>query len=730
MKFADVIVDISVEELDKTFQYIIPETLEEQIGVGDKVSIPFGRSRRTGYIVGITDTPAIDMNRLKELGGVVEDSISIDSRFIRLAHWMKTQYGSTMNQALKTVLPVKRSIKRTLNRRVHLLISAKEAESIAYEIVRRSPVQAKVLLLLAKSGNVDYSELLHQCNATASTIKALNEKGFIDVSVTENIRNELNAMPDFRETVKLNEAQEKIANRIITDWNNGDNRTCLIKGVTGSGKTEVYMEIIQHVIDCGREVIMLIPEIALTHQTVMRFYHRFGDAVSIIHSRLSFGEKYDRFELARQGKIKIMIGPRTALFTPFARLGLIIIDEEHENAYQSDTTPKYHAREVAKYIAKMCDAKVILGSATPSLESYYLTEQGLYNLYELNNRAGNAGFPNVQVIDLKEELRRGNRSIISNELMRLMEDRLRRREQIMLFLNRRGYNGFVSCRSCGTVVECPHCAVSLTLHKDNRLICHYCGYETSFEKKCKSCGSGHIGTFKAGTQLVEEQVKQLFPNVKTLRMDADTTKAKRGHEEILQTFLEGKADVLIGTQMIVKGHDFPNVTLVGILIADTSLYVSDYSAAERTFDLLTQAAGRAGRGDKQGDVVIQAYNTEHYAIKAACANDYEAFYQEEMAFRELMDYPPAMRMMSVTVSSENEEIAVAASNHIKDLTQNTISRIIGPANASIYRINDIYHRIIYYKDIENKHLTQIKDIIESALTEDVFKNCQVQFDFR
>lgn len=730
MKFADVIVDISVEELDKTFQYIIPETLEEQIGVGDKVSIPFGRSRRTGYIVGITDTPAIDMNRLKELGGVVEDSISIDSRFIRLAHWMKTQYGSTMNQALKTVLPVKRSIKRTLNRRVHLLISAKEAESIANEIVRRSPVQAKVLLLLAKSGNVDYSELLHKCNATASTIKALNEKGFIDVSVTENIRNELNAMPDFRETVKLNEAQEKIANRIITDWNNGDNRTCLIKGVTGSGKTEVYMEIIQHVIDCGREVIMLIPEIALTHQTVMRFYHRFGDAVSIIHSRLSFGEKYDRFELARQGKIKIMIGPRTALFTPFARLGLIIIDEEHENAYQSDTTPKYHAREVAKYIAKMCDAKVILGSATPSLESYYLTEQGLYNLYELNNRAGNAGFPNVQVIDLKEELRRGNRSIISNELMRLMEDRLRRREQIMLFLNRRGYNGFVSCRSCGTVVECPHCAVSLTLHKDNRLICHYCGYETSFEKKCKSCGSGHIGTFKAGTQLVEEQVKQLFPNVKTLRMDADTTKAKRGHEEILQTFLEGKADVLIGTQMIVKGHDFPNVTLVGILIADTSLYVSDYSAAERTFDLLTQAAGRAGRGDKQGDVVIQAYNTEHYAIKAACANDYEAFYQEEMAFRELMDYPPAMRMMSVTVSSENEEIAVAASNHIKDLTQNTISRIIGPANASIYRINDIYHRIIYYKDIENKHLTQIKDIIESALTEDVFKNCQVQFDFR
>lgn len=730
MKFADVIVDISVEELDKSFQYIIPKTLEAQIAVGDKVDIPFGRTKRTGYVIGISDTPAIAMDKLKELSGVVKDSISIDGRFIRLAHWMKTQYGSTMNQALKTVLPVKRSIKRTLSRIVKLLISPKEAETIADEIVRRSPVQARVLLLLAENGDMDYSELLHKCNATASTIKALNEKGLIDVSAMEHIRSELNAMPDFREAVKLNEEQERIAERIITDWDNGDNRTCLIKGVTGSGKTEVYMEIIQHVIDSGREAVMLIPEIALTHQTVMRFYHRFGDTVSIIHSRLSFGEKYDRFELARQGKIKIMIGPRTALFTPFANLGLIIIDEEHENAYQSDTTPKYHARETAIHIAEMCDAKVILGSATPSLQSYYMAEQGLYKLYELNNRAGNAGLPKVHVVDLREELRMGNRSIISNALMKLMEDRLGRREQIMLFLNRRGYNGFVSCRSCGKVVECPHCAVSLTLHKGDRLICHYCGYETHFEKKCKSCGSGHIGAFKAGTQLVEEQVKQLFPTVRTLRMDADTTKGKRGHEEILQSFLDHNADVLIGTQMIVKGHDFPNVTLVGVLIADTSLYVSDYTAAERTFDLLTQAAGRAGRGDKQGDVIIQAYDTEHYAIKAACANDYEAFYQEEMVFRELMDYPPAMRMMSVTISSADEERAVNASNHIRELTGNMALRAIGPANASIYRINDVYYRIIYYKDKENKHLTQIKDIIEGALAEDIFKGCQVQFDFR
>ena len=731
MKFADVIVDISVEELDKTFQYIIPEKLEKQISVGDKASIPFGKSRRTGYVIGITETPAVAMHRLKELTGIVKDSISIDSKFIRLAYWMKNNYGSTMNQALKTVLPVKRSVKRTLNRTVHLLIAADEAKILADETERRrGTTQAKVLRELAVQNNPDYSVLMKKCNANAATLKTLEDKGLIEIYATENIRNELNPAPDFRKAVVLSDEQSEIVNRITADWDNGDNRTCLIKGVTGSGKTEVYMEIISHVIQSGREAIVLIPEIALTYQTVMRFYHKFGDEISIIHSRLSYGEKYDRFELARQGRIKVMIGPRTALFTPFSKLGLIIIDEEHENAYQSDTTPKYHAREVAIQIAKLSDAKVVLGSATPSVESYYRAEQGLYNLYELNNRAGNAGFPKVTVVDLRKELRDGNHSVISNLLAQLIEDRLAKREQIMLFLNRRGYNGFVNCRYCGKVVECPHCAVSLTLHNNNRLICHYCGYEEKYVSRCKYCGSGQIGTFKAGTQKVEEQVRRYFPTARTLRMDLDTTKGKKGHEEILQEFLKGNADILIGTQMIVKGHDFPNVTLVGVLLADASLYVSDYAAAERTFDLLTQASGRAGRGDKPGNVVIQTYDPEHYAIVSAACNDYEAFYEEEMAFRTLMDYPPTMHMMSVTVSSESEETAVAASHHIKSITDTGNTRIIGPANASIYRINDVYYRIIYYKDKDNKHLTQIKDIIETALSENVFKGCQVQFDFR
>ena len=733
MKFADVIVDISVEELDKTFQYIIPEDLEDIIGIGDRVSIPFGRSQRTGYIIGIGDEPAIELDRMKELKGVICDSISIDSKFIRLAHWMKTNYGSTMNKALNTVIPVKRSVKRTIKRTVHLLISSKEAdEYIAEAESKHRTAQAKVLRALAEQNDRDYSQMLKAYNVAASVFRSLEEKGLIEIYATENIRNELNAKPDFRDDVVLNAEQQNIVDSINAEWDRGDNTTCLIKGITGSGKTEVYMEIISHVLEKGREAIVLIPEIALTYQTVMRFYHKFGDVISIIHSRLSEGERYDRFELARQGRIKIMIGPRTALFTPFSNLGLIIIDEEHESAYKSETTPKYHARETAIELGAMSDAKVILGSATPSLESYYNAVNGIYNLYELNNRAGKGTLPHISVVDLRDELKKGNTSVLSNELAEKIYYTLQRKEQIMLFLNRRGYQKFINCRNCGHVIECPHCAVSLTLHNDNRLICHYCGYERKFIRKCPECGSVHIGTFKAGTQMVEEQVKKFFPYARVLRMDMDTTKGKKGHEEILQEFQAGNADILIGTQMIVKGHDFPNVTLMGVLLADASLYNSDYTAAEKTFVLLTQAAGRAGRGERTGEVVIQTYDPEHYAVQCAMAQDYKAFYEREIEYRSLMDYPPVMHLMSVSIASQVEQTAIDLSEQIKKITSEYEVKIIGPANASIYKINDVFYRIIYYKNKEYKHLTQIKDIIEqySENNPNAFKNCQIQFDFR
>lgn len=733
MRFADVIVDISVEELDKSFQYIIPDRLDRMIDVGDKVVIPFGRTTRKGYVIGISDKPAIDIDRLKELIDIDKQSVSIDGKFIKLAFWMKSNYGSTMNHALGTVIPVKKTVKRTVNRTVHMLISIDEAKAVSMELQeKRGKAQARILEALIIRNDRDYTSLMRECNVSASSFEALENKGLIEIYSSENIRNDFNIEFKSRKNIFLNEEQQRIVDSINAEWDMEDYTTCLIKGVTGSGKTEVYMEIIQHVLDCGRQAIVLVPEIALTYQTVSRFYERFGKDISIIHSRLSQGERYDRFELAREGKIRIMIGPRTALFTPFDNLGLIIIDEEHENAYRSDTTPKFHARETAIELAAMSDAKVILGSATPSLESYYNAQNGIYNLYELTKRAGKNNLPNVCVADLREELKAGNLSVFSRALADKINRALECKEQVMLFLNRRGYHKFINCRDCGEVIECPHCAVSLTLHNNDKLICHYCGFERQFIRKCPKCNSVHIGTFKAGTQMVEEQIHRYFPNASVIRMDADSTKGKTGHEDIIQKFANGDADILIGTQMIVKGHDFPNVTVMGVLLADTSLYNSHYSASEQTFQLLTQAAGRAGRGDKPGEVVIQTYDPEHYAIKCALSQDYEDFYTKEIQYRTVMNYPPVLHMMSVTISSSGEEIAADIADRIKEISNISDVQIIGPAKTSIYKVKDRFYRIIYYKHKENKYLTQIKDIIEeySKCNGDLLKDCQIQFDFR
>ena len=641
MKFAGVIVDISHEQLDKIFQYIIPETMLPELEIGMKVQIPFGKTRRTGYVVDISDEPEIDISRMKSLTGICGHSVTIDGRMIKLANWIKNHYGSTMNQALKLVMPVKEKVRNIEKKTIHLLISKEEAEEYAKEAARkRYTARARLLETLAKTPVVDYSLLTRKLNINLTTVKTLENKGIIEITTHTMFRNTIKNTIKSGEKIILNEEQRYVAESIIKDMENGDMMPSLIKGVTGSGKTEVYLELIEWVINRGGDVICLIPEISLTYQTVMRFYNRFGDIVSVINSKMSKGERYDSFEMAKSGKIRIMIGPRSALFTPFNRLSLIIIDEEHESAYKSENVPRYHARETAIELAKMTGAKVVLGSATPSLESYYNAKAGRFKLYELNNRAGLAGFPTAEIVDLREELRNGNRTMFSNRLMELMKEKLSKKEQVMLFLNRRGYLGFLSCRNCGHVITCPHCAVSLTEHGNGRLVCHYCGYETPGIKICPECGSKHIGRFKAGTELVESEIKKLFPDNKVLRMDADTTRNKDGHAKILEAFENHEADILIGTQMIVKGHDFPNVTLVGVLLADVSLYSPDYMAAERTFELITQAAGRAGRGNKEGNAVIQTYSPEHYSIVHACNHDYESFYNEEIAFRELMDYPP------------------------------------------------------------------------------------------
>lgn len=693
MKFAGVIVDISHEQLDKIFQYIIPETMLPELEIGMKVQIPFGKTKRTGYVVDISDEPEIDISRMKSITGICGHSVTIDGRMIKLANWIKNHYGSTMNQALKLVMPVKEKVRNIEKKTIHLLISKEEAEEYAKEAARkRYTARARLLETLAKTPVVDYSLLTQKLNINLTTVKTLENKGIIEITTHTMFRNTIKNTIKSGEKILLNEEQRYVAESIIKDMENGDMMPSLIKGVTGSGKTEVYLELIEWVINRGGDVICLIPEISLTYQTVMRFYNRFGDIVSVINSKMSKGERYDSFEMAKSGKIRIMIGPRSALFTPFNRLSLIIIDEEHESAYKSENVPRYHARETAIELAKMTGAKVVLGSATPSLESYYNAKAGRFKLYELNNRAGLAGFPTAEIVDLREELRNGNRTMFSNRLMELMKEKLSMKEQVMLFLNRRGYLGFLSCRNCGHVITCPHCAVSLTEHGNGRLVCHYCGYETPGIKICPECGSKHIGRFKAGTELVESEIKKLFPDNKVLRMDADTTRNKDGHAKILEAFENHEADILIGTQMIVKGHDFPNVTLVGVLLADVSLYSPDYMAAERTFELITQAAGRAGRGNKEGNAVIQTYSPEHYSIVHACNHDYESFYNEEIAFRELMDYPPVYNFMTVRIASEDEQKTAELSEKIKQLTDKADSqtKIIGPGKAPVYKVKDVF----------------------------------------
>lgn len=665
-QYASIIIDISHENVDRVFQYRIPPQLLGEIQVGMQVCVPFGSGNRTrtGYVVDISEKAEYDVTKMKSIAGIVAGSVTADSRIISLAWWMKERYGSTMNQALKTVLPVKRKVKAR-NRQV--------------------------------------------------------VRSMVDVQIK-------------KAEILLNEEQRQIAEDFCSRYDRGDRAPSLIYGITGSGKTEVYMEMISHVLKQGRQVIVLIPEISLTYQTVMRFYRRFGSCISVMHSRLSAGERWDQYERARQGETQVMIGARSALFTDFPDLGLIIMDEEHEGAYKSESTPRYHAREVAEKLAGMRDAAFVMGSATPSLEAYTRAREGIYRLYTLKNRAGEGSvLAAAEVVDLRKEMEAGNKSIFSRRLQELIRDRLEKKEQVMLFMNRRGYSSFVSCRSCGEAVKCPHCDVTLTLHNKTRLVCHYCGYTVPLPKKCPSCGSPYLAGFGTGTQKIEELTKAMFPQARVLRMDLDTTSKKGGHQEILSAFAKGEADILIGTQMIVKGHDFPGVTLVGILAADASLYAPDYRSGERTFQLLVQAAGRAGRGKKPGTAVIQTYTPEHYVVKASAVQDYLEFYRQEMGYRKLMKYPPAAHMLSIQIGGKEEELTA----HMTEAVAEAVGRrfgqqaeLIGPVFAPVYKVNDIYRKILYIKQENYDILIRIQKYVQNRWDEtEICRKLTIQYDF-
>jgi primosomal protein N' (replication factor Y) len=750
--YANVIVNLSIEKLDKPFQYRIPDTLQDHIAPGVQVDVPFGSRTLTGYVIEVTDEAEFDETRIRPLLGIHEGSVPIESQLIALAGWMRRNYGSTMNQALRTVLPIKKQTRQVEHKTVRLLLPEEEAKKkLALYEEKRNTARARLLRELLESKSLDYALVTQKLNVSAATVRAMAQQGVLQVEKSTVYRNPVAHLQQRGYDLTLNESQKRVVETVSADIEAGLHRTYLVKGVTGSGKTEVYMELIARALERGEQAIVLIPEIALTYQTVMRFYNRFGDRVSIMNSRLSQGERYDQFERAKAGEIDIMIGPRSALFAPFSNLGLIIIDEEHENSYKSETAPRYHAREVAIERARVNHASVVLGSATPSLESYYRAMCGSYRLLELNERIDNKPLPECEVIDLRQEMREGNRSILSVRLQELMQDRLEKQEQIMLFLNRRGVLGFISCRSCGNVLKCPHCDVSLSQHSGGRMLCHYCGYEEPMPKVCPVCGSKYLGGFKAGTQKIESLVAKRFPGARILRMDYDTTRTKDSYEKILQSFANREADILIGTQMIVKGHDFPNVTLVGVLAADMSLHVSDYHAAERTFQLLTQAVGRAGRGERPGQAVIQTYDPGHYAIRTAQAQDYEAFYEQEIAYRSLMSYPPVWNLLVVYVTGADEHAVGQATQLLADRLQAEIRQsdrmpmqnrkgaggrsesrvlLVGPADATIARINDIYRKIVYMKADDYRVLVALKDRLEPFIKENrLFSEVAVQYDF-
>ena len=741
--YIDVIVDISVNSLDRIFQYRVPEELLDAVTVGCQVNVPFGSGnrRRQAYVIGVDTVLAYDASKIKDILGVTKAPAATE-QLIALADWMHERYGCTMAQALKTVLPVKKSVKE-VKRTAYFLADREGAQQLLEKSrkSRREKARVRLLEAMLKEGCMSKETVTGVLQISASTMKSILQTGVIREETSQVYRNPVRQRLDGWQEVCLNDEQ---MNAVASIWQNAaicrehwsrEQGMHLLYGITGSGKTEVYMALMEKVLNEGRQIIVLIPEISLTLQTVSRFYARFGSQIAVMNSRLSAGERYDQYMRAKRGEASIMIGPRSALFTPFDKLGLIIIDEEHESAYQSEIVPRYQAAEVAARRAEMSGALVVLGSATPSVAVYQKAREGMIGLHRLTQRARTGSrLPDVKVVDLREEFRMKNRGILSQSLHEAMDACLKRGDQMMLFLNRRGYAGFVSCRSCGYVVKCRHCDVSMTVHHHTLLKCHYCGSEQPMPRVCPSCGSPYIAGFGVGTQKVEEFVQKEFPEARILRMDRDTTSGKDDMGRILQTFSEGGADILIGTQMIVKGHDFANVTLVGILAADLSLFAGDYQSSERTFQLLTQAAGRAGRGDRPGEVIIQTYQPEHYCIQTAAAQDYDSFYSQEIRFRQMLHYPPDRQMMVMLAEGEHDQQTGQAVQKLREIAGEAdfeAVEFIGPSRAGIAKAKDLYRYTMYMKHQDIKELMRLRDFLEGYLKwSQQFSNIYFTFDIR
>ncbi|MEJ6950886.1 primosomal protein N' [Natronospora cellulosivora (SeqCode)] len=737
-KYVEVIVDIPVNEVDKIFHYKVPTELEDRLSIGQAVLLPFANRKIIGFIIGFTDNPGIEDKRIKNIIKVISNISFFDDKLLELFQWMSSYYKSNLIKIIRAAIPTGVLNDKVKEKKIKYAILNKAPEQIKEFIQKhgdKAYKQAKILeLLLDKNMAIQTSELAKLASTSYGTLKRLAEKGIIKIIEEKHERRPfMQVDTEFKKSFKATAAQSKVINRINQEIQQNKQGAFLLHGVTGSGKTEVYLQVIEYALNKGGGAIVLVPEISLTPMMVKRFYSRFEDLIAVLHSNLSLGERYDEWLRLKRGEAKIAIGARSAIFAPVKNLSLIILDEEHETSYKQGDYPYYHAREIALKRSKILNATVILGSATPSLESYYFAEKDIFKYLSLDKRVNNDSLPPVKIIDMRDELKQGNLSIFSADLQKGISATLKKGEQVLIFLNRRGYANFILCRECGEVIRCQNCDISLTYHaNNNHLKCHYCEYTINVPKLCPGCESKYLRQFGLGTERLEEELKRLYPQAKIDRMDVDTTSRKGSHRHILNRLESGETDILIGTQMVAKGHDYPNISLVGVISADTILNIPDFRSAERSFQLLTQVAGRTGRGDKKGKVIIQTYTPEHYSIKAAEIHDYKDFYQKEITYRKEFNYPPFSQMVNIIIQSKYENKVISASERLNDFLNNykgLIHDILGPGPAAISKIQNRYRWQIILKfsgyKKRNYVLSEIKNKFFSKKEKDLIYSIDV-----
>ncbi len=717
--FAGVITGNKTNSTDRMFTYAVPTEMQALANIGDRVVVPFGmgNKRMEGYIIEFyahSDYPKMKMKSIIER---IDDRPVLTEEQVELSKLIAEHIPCRRLDAIRIMIPsmiTKNIEKKNFFYKYIEPISESEKIKKSIEAKKLKGKSSEILnLLISRNAFVSKDELKNLFGICNSNIELLLKKELI-FSTSENKYKFVTSMNENRKSFDLTDIQKEALKKIEQSFLN--NREVLLHGVTGSGKTEIYFELISSAIDKGNECIFLVPEIALTAQMIGRVRAKFGEKVAIFHSGLTSSERIDQWRMVRDKEVKIAVGPRSAVFLPFSSLGLIIVDEEHESAYKSEMNPRYDARDVAVFRSKLTGANVVFGSATPSIENYHKAKKGLIDLVELSERIGGKTLAVPTIIDMREELKSGNRSPFSKQLLEELERVINRGEQAILFLNRRGYSTFVSCRDCGEALKCKHCSVSLTYHDKGKLICHYCGFQIAQPECCPSCKSTRIRYFGSGTQKVEDEFNKIFGNGKLIRMDADTTSVRGAHSQIIKEFSDGKYSVMLGTQMVAKGLDFPNVTLVAVLSADQMLNMPDFRAGEKSFQLLTQVSGRSGRGEKDGKVFIQTYSPEHYALILGAKQDYKAFYEEEISLRKIMDLPPFKSITIIRFTGENLEeskkIALETSIKLKRIFEENdlITSILGPTTSTIEKVKDSYRFQLIIK-----YDNDIKDRVEEML---------------